>query len=117
MQYLLRAVKERRLHKQKMTFPNLLKEYNLSSARIDDLLYASRMAAKVDNAAVQDRYSLYHHVILFDEHGDWAIIQQGMNPNNRMARRYHWTSESLKSFVSEPHAGIISECKSQIFSI
>jgi len=86
--------------------------YNLSSARIDDLLYASRMAAKVDNAAVQDRYSLYHHVILFDEHGDWAIIQQGMNPNNRMARRYHWTSENLKSFVSEPHAGIISECKS-----
>ena len=51
-------------------------------------------------------------MILFDERGDWAIIQQGMNPNNRMARRYHWTSESLKSFVSEPHAGIISECKS-----
>ena len=47
-----------------------------------------------------------------DEHGDWTIIQQGMNPNNRMARRYHWTSENLKSFVSEPHAGIISECKS-----
>ena len=64
------------------------------------------------NAAVQDRYSLYHHVIRFDECGEWAIIQQGMNLNNRMARRYHWTSESLKSFVSEPHAGIISECKS-----
>ena len=86
--------------------------YNLSSTMIDDLLYASRMAAKVDNAAVQDCYSLYHHVILFDEHGDWAIIQQGMNPHNKMARRYHWNSENLKSFVSEPHAGIISECKS-----
>ena len=96
----------------KNDIPKLAERNNLSSARIDDLLYASRMAAKVDNAAVQDRYSLYHHVILFDERGDWAIIQQGMNPNNRMARRYHWTSESLKSFVSEPHAGIISECKS-----
>ena len=70
------------------------------------------MAAKIDNAAVQDCYSLYHNVILFDEHGDWAIIQQGMNPHNKMARRYHWNSKNLKSFVSEPHARIISECKS-----
>ena len=86
--------------------------YNLSSTKIDDLMYASRMAAKVDNAAIQDCYSLYHHVILFDEHGDWAIIQQGMNPYNRMARRYHWNSDNLESFVSEPHAGIIGECNS-----
>ena len=86
--------------------------YNLSSDKIDNLLYASRIAAKVDNSAVQDGYSLYHHVILFDERGNWTIVQQGMNPNNKMARRYHWISENLKSFVSEPHAGIISECKS-----
>jgi uncharacterized protein len=46
------------------------KHYNLSSIKINDLLYASRMAAKVDNAAIQDGYSLYHHVILFDQHGD-----------------------------------------------
>ena len=86
--------------------------YNLSSDKIDNLLYASRIAAKVDNAAVQDGYSLYHHVIVFDERGNWTIVQQGMNPNNKMARRYHWISENLKSFVSEPHAGIISERKS-----
>jgi hypothetical protein len=86
--------------------------YNLASAKIDNLLYASRMAAKVDSAAVQDGYSLYHHVILFDERGNWTVVQQGMNPNNRMARRYHWISDDLKSFVSEPHTGIISECKS-----
>ena len=85
------------------------KNYNLSSSKINDLLYASRMAAKVDNAAVQDGYSLYHHVILFDQHGDWAIIQQGMNPINRMARRYHWISDNSKSFILEPHSGIISE--------
>jgi len=83
--------------------------YNLSSSKIDDLLYASRMAAKVDNAAVQDGYSLYHHSILFDEIGNWTIVQQGMNPHNRMARRYHWISDDLKNFVSEPHAGIIGQ--------
>jgi hypothetical protein len=65
------------------------------------------MSAKVDNAAVQDGYSLYHHVILFDERGDWAVVQQGMNPQNRMARRYHWVSDGLKGFAQEPHAGII----------
>jgi hypothetical protein len=89
------------------------KHYNLSSAKIDNLLYASRMAAKIDNAAVQDGYSLYHHVILFDKHGNWTVVQQGMNPSNKMARRYHWISDHLKSFVLEPHTGIISEYKSQ----
>jgi uncharacterized protein len=75
------------------------------------------IAAKVNNAAVQDGYSLYHHVILFDEHGNCAtttnqtVVQKGMNPNNRMARRYHWISDYLGSFVSEPHAGITSEYK------
>jgi uncharacterized protein len=89
------------------------KHYNLSTAKIDNLLYASKMAAKIDNAAVQDGYSLYHHVILFDKQGNWAVVQQGMNPNNKMARRYHWISDHLQSFVSEPHAGIISEYKSR----
>jgi len=88
------------------------KRYNLSSAKINDLLYASRMAAKVDSAAIQDGYSLYHHVIVFDEKGNWAIIQQGMNPINRMARRYHWLSDNLKNFILEPHTGIICESKS-----
>jgi hypothetical protein len=89
------------------------KHFNLSSAKIDKLLYASKMAAKIDNAAIQDGYSLYHHAIIFDEEGNWTIVQQGMNPNTKMARRYHWISDNLKSFVSEPHSGIISELKSQ----
>lgn len=88
------------------------KHYNLSSSKIDNLLYASRMAAKIDNAALQDGYSLYHHVILFDERGNWTIVQQGMNLKNKFARRYHWVSDYLKSFISEPHAGIISKSKS-----
>jgi hypothetical protein len=87
------------------------KHYNLSSSKIDSLLYASRMAAKVDNALVQDRYSLYHHVILFDKNGDWSVVQQGMDPKSVTARRYHWMSDFVKSFTCEPHAGIISDYK------
>ena len=97
----------------KVDIPKLAeKNYNLSSIKINNLIYASKMAAKVDNAAVQDGYALYHHIILFDEHGNWAIVQQGMNPINKMARRYHWISDSINNFICEPHAGIISEYKS-----
>lgn len=94
----------------KTDIPLLAENLGLSSAKVDSLLYASRMAAKVDSAAVQDEYSLYHHVILFDARGDWAVVQQGMNSSNRMARRYHWLSGDV-NFVCEPHAGIISDRK------
>jgi uncharacterized protein len=87
------------------------KYYNLSSTKVEGLLYASKMAARVDGSAVQDGYSLYHHVILFDKEGDWTVVQQGLNPDNMMARRYHWISDTVKSFVSEPHAGIICDYK------
>jgi len=96
----------------KVDIPLLAENFGLSSAKIDSLLYASRMAAKVDSAAVQDGYSLYHHVILFDERGSWAVVQQGMNAASRMARRYHWLSSDVQNFVCEPHAGIISDRKS-----
>ncbi|MEM3094394.1 MAG: DUF763 domain-containing protein [Nitrososphaera sp.] len=89
----------------------LAENFGLSSAKIDSLLYANRMAAKVDTAAVQDGYSLYHHVILFDKCGNWAVVQQGMNAENGMARRYHWFSDNVQNFVREPHTGIISEKK------
>ncbi len=96
--------------------PKLAHDFGLSSAKTDTLLYASKMSAKVDSAAVQDGYSLYHHVILFDERGDWAVVQQGMNAENRMARRYHWLSDNLLQsrrgrYVLEPHTGIICEQK------
>ncbi len=54
------------------------------------LVYASRMSAKVDSAAIQDGYQLYHHAFLFTKNGSWAVVQQGMNGSNRYARRYHW---------------------------
>jgi hypothetical protein len=73
------------------------------------LVHASRMAAKVDNAALQDGYQLYHHVFVFTTRGSWAVIQQGMNPLDRTARRYHWLSEGLEDFVVEPHRAVCSE--------
>jgi hypothetical protein len=67
------------------------------------LIYASRMSAKVDSAAVQDGYQIYHHCFFFTSRGDWAVIQQGMNEETRYARRYHWLSTGVKDFVCEPH--------------
>jgi hypothetical protein len=61
------------------------------------------MSAKVDSAAVQDGYQIYHHSFFFTEKGLWAVIQQGMNERTRYARRYHWLSEGVKDFVCEPH--------------
>ena len=83
--------------------------YNLSTSSIEELQYSSRMAAKVDNTAIQDGHNLYHHVLLFSENGKWAVIQQGMNPETKYARRYHWLSETVENYVCEPHTAIISD--------
>ena len=99
---------------QKFSFPS------------QSLIYASRISCKVDNNALQDGYQLYHHNLFFTKEGKWTAIQQGMNTNARLARRYHWYSERLKdknlrrrdnrrssttrplrpSFVNEPHTAI-----------
>ncbi len=70
------------------------------------LARASRLVAKVDSAAVQDGFDLYLHGFIVTDHGQWVVVQQGMNEDRRQARRYHWLSEGLKSFVDEPHAAI-----------
>ncbi len=75
------------------------------------LIRASKLSAKVDNAALQDGFSLYHHSLLITEEGEWVVIQQGMNTQLRMARRYHWLGSKVDSFVIEPHYGIISESR------
>jgi uncharacterized protein len=66
----------------------------------------SRLVAKVDSAALQDGFDLYLHGFVVTDDGHWTIVQQGMNEASRTARRYHWLSEGLKSFVEEPHSGI-----------
>ncbi len=72
----------------------------------DKLVHASKTSAKVDNACVQDGYNLYHHMFIFTADGEWSVVQQGMNPDNRYARRYHWLSLDLESYVSEPHTAV-----------
>jgi hypothetical protein len=70
------------------------------------LTCASRLVAKVDSAAVQDGFELYLHGFFVTDDGKWTVVQQGMNGDKRQARRYHWHSESLRSFVEEPHSAI-----------
>jgi hypothetical protein len=70
------------------------------------LARTSRLVAKVDGAAVQDGYGLYLHAFVVADDGAWVVVQQGMDPVRRRARRYHWLSEGLRSFVEEPHAAI-----------
>lgn len=82
---------------------------HLIKADAGRLIYASRMAARVDSNAVQDGYQLYHHVFCFTVDGRWAVIQQGMNEENLYARRYHWLGENVADFVCEPHAAICTE--------
>lgn len=72
----------------------------------DALVKNSRLSAKVDNTAVQDGFQIYLHSFIVSDEGDWAVVQQGMNAATGYARRYHWHSHELKSFVNEPHAFI-----------
>ncbi|MCK5256037.1 MAG: DUF763 domain-containing protein, partial [Deltaproteobacteria bacterium] len=92
--------------------PSQIEEYcqNLS-IEPDDLVYASKMSAKVDNTALQDGYQLYHHTFFFNREGTWSVIQQGMNEDNRYARRYHWQSKGVENFVCEPHEAICCDVK------
>lgn len=70
------------------------------------LALASRLVAKVDSAAVQDGFDLYLHGFIVTDDGHWVVVQQGMNGERRQARRYHWLSEDLRSFVDDPHAAV-----------
>jgi len=70
------------------------------------LAQTSRLVAKVDSAAIQDGFDLYLHAFIVTDDGKWAVIQQGMNADNKQARRYHWISEGLTNFLDAPHAAI-----------
>ncbi|MEM4702958.1 MAG: DUF763 domain-containing protein [Candidatus Pacearchaeota archaeon] len=97
--------------KQSRKTPQEIKTFgerlNLSDRKIKELVRASKLVAKVDNAALQDGFQLYHHSFIFTSKGDWATIQQGMN--QELARRYHWISHPGLNFVCEPHAAVASD--------
>ena len=83
----------------------------------EELVYASRLSAKVDNTALQDGYQLYHHSFIFTSRGSWAVIQQGMNEETGYARRYHWLEEGMKSFVAEPHRAICCDQRGETLNL
>jgi hypothetical protein len=90
---------------------NVGDKFGFSECDINNLSRASKMSAKVDNTAVQAGYQLYHHAFFVTEDRKWAVVQQGMCTQDRTARRYHWLSENLNSFVVEPNSAIVGDAK------
>jgi hypothetical protein len=83
----------------------------------DALIRASRLSARVDNNAIGDGFQLYLHSFIVARDGQWVVVQQGMNDQTGMARRYHWHSRNLKSFVEAPHSGIAGQPQGQIMNL
>jgi hypothetical protein len=81
------------------------------------LVRSSRLTAKVDNTAIQDGFQIYLHSFIISDTGEWSVIQQGMNGPIGMARRYHWHSPGVRSFVDEPHACIVGENLGKILNL
>jgi uncharacterized protein len=81
------------------------------------LVHASKTAAKVDNAAVQDGFQLYHHTFLFTASGEWCVVQQGMSDATSTARRYHWLSEQVTSLVDEPHNAVCCDLQTTTLNL
>ncbi len=83
----------------------------------DSLVKSSRLAAKVDNTAIQDGFQLYLHNFIVTNEGEWTIVQQGMNDASGMARRYHWHSQQFQSYFNSPHAGVTGENQGLILNL
>ncbi|GGH40229.1 hypothetical protein GCM10007423_35130 [Dyadobacter endophyticus] len=81
------------------------------------LVQHSKLSAKVDNTAIQDGFQLYLHSFVLSKEGNWAVIQQGMNTEERLARRYHWHSPSIQSFIEEPHTFIYGQNQGNILNL
>ncbi|HEU5452643.1 MAG TPA: DUF763 domain-containing protein [Terriglobales bacterium] len=83
----------------------------------ESLVRTSRLAARVDNNAIQDGFQIYLHTFVLSAAGEWAIVQQGMNEDSGMARRYHWHSAAVRDFVREPHSAIVGENQGTILNL
>ena len=81
------------------------------------LVRTSRLTARVDNNAIADGFQIYLHSFVVTSAGEWAVVQQGLNDRNGMARRYHWHSVSVRDFVAEPHTGIVGEHQGTIMNL
>jgi hypothetical protein len=83
----------------------------------DPLVRTSRLTAKIDNNAIADGFQLYLHTFIVSDAGEWAVVQQGMNPANGLARRYHWHSASVRDFTCEPHTAIVGQHQGMIMNL
>lgn len=77
----------------------------------------SKLVAKIDNNAIQDGFQLYQHNFILNKNGNWTVVQQGMNTVEKKARRYHWCSADLRSFVENPHTGVVGENRGEILNL
>ncbi|MBE6349607.1 MAG: DUF763 domain-containing protein [Spirochaetaceae bacterium] len=83
----------------------------------DELVRSSKLCAKIDSVLLQDGFQLYQHNFIITNEGNWAVVQQGMNAETQTARRYHWCSSTLPSFVEEPHTAVIGENQGKILNL
>lgn len=83
----------------------------------DALVRTSRLTARIDNNAIGDGFQIYLHSFVVTSNGEWAVVQQGLNDRNGMARRYHWHSATVRDFVAEPHTGIVGENQGTIMNL
>jgi hypothetical protein len=98
--------------------PDELRAFSLKTGLDGDALTrTSRLTARVDNNAVGDGFQLYLHSFVITKSGEWAVVQQGMNPQNHSARRYHWHSPTVRDFVSDPHTAILGKPQGQILNL
>ena len=81
------------------------------------LVRTSRLTARIDNNAIADGFQIYLHSFIVTSQGEWAVVQQGLNNQSGMARRYHWHSESVSDFLAEPHTGIVGENQGTIMNL
>jgi hypothetical protein len=88
-----------------------------ASLQGETLVRASRLTARVDNNAIADGFQLYLHTFIVSSAGEWAVVQQGMNGQSGLARRYHWHSTSVRDFAIEPHTGIVGEHQGTIMNL
>ena len=83
----------------------------------DELVRTSRLTAKIDNNAIADGFQIYLHTFVVSSAGEWAVIQQGMNEQSRLARRYHWHSKTVRDFVADPHTAIVGQNQGVIMNL
>lgn len=101
----------------RMTPDELLQIAGQEGLNGDELVRNSKLVAKVDNNAVQDGFQLYQHNFILTRSGNWAVVQQGMNTAEKKARRYHWCSSDLRSFVEEPHTAVVGDNRGKILNL